>query len=429
MNQTLINMLKTLEEKEKLAWKDHLDKLAFSYNVTKHKTTGFSPFFLVFGREPNLPIDTMFAAVGDEKLKRRSYDEYAKEWQRSMEQAFNIVKEHTKKKTGENEKQYNKKIRGVEIVEGDRVLLRNDGQKGGTGKLKNYWENEVYVVVKKHDDLPIYTVKSVNGKKKSKVIHRNRLMPCNNLLVEKETTPAKKKMKTKRKQNDVIVLPQVEDAVPFVVRDVEAEQLESEDEFIVVEAEAEEETVPCEPTIVDSDHDNEVEEGNNAVSVETEGVESEVRSEVVVPVADEVAEGNDVVRVVSNNSTLTTDDLEQLDVIESDEPPVDECGFVELESNAGSEQSMISNASNMSPSVSSETAIGNAEGENVDVSDVDESDNTVAYDESALMEDEDNEDDEEAEERYVRPRRVVSAPKVLTYDESGEAVWERREVR
>ena len=45
MSRTLISMLKTLEEKEKLTWKDHLDKLAFAYNVTTHKSTGYSPFF------------------------------------------------------------------------------------------------------------------------------------------------------------------------------------------------------------------------------------------------------------------------------------------------------------------------------------------------------------------------------------------------
>ena len=97
MNRTLISMLKSLEEKEKKQWKDHLDKLAFAYNVTVHKTTGYSPFFLLFGRNPGLPIDTMFAAVGEEKLKRKTHEQYASEWQKSMQQAFEIVREHSSK--------------------------------------------------------------------------------------------------------------------------------------------------------------------------------------------------------------------------------------------------------------------------------------------------------------------------------------------
>ena len=55
MKRTIINMLKTLEEKEKHNWKNHLSKLAFAYNSTIHKTTKFSPCFLMFGRSPRSP--------------------------------------------------------------------------------------------------------------------------------------------------------------------------------------------------------------------------------------------------------------------------------------------------------------------------------------------------------------------------------------
>ena len=60
MNRTIIGMLKTLEEKEKLYWEDHLAKIASAYNSTVHKTTGFSPYFLMFGRETRLLIDMIF---------------------------------------------------------------------------------------------------------------------------------------------------------------------------------------------------------------------------------------------------------------------------------------------------------------------------------------------------------------------------------
>ena len=68
MNKTLIGMLKTLEENEKKSWKDHLEKLAFAYNATVNKSTGFSPFFLMFGREVRLPIDIMFGIEQEEGL-------------------------------------------------------------------------------------------------------------------------------------------------------------------------------------------------------------------------------------------------------------------------------------------------------------------------------------------------------------------------
>ena len=46
-----------LEDKHHHNWDDYLDPVVFAYNTSKHKTTQFSPFELLFGRSPQLPID------------------------------------------------------------------------------------------------------------------------------------------------------------------------------------------------------------------------------------------------------------------------------------------------------------------------------------------------------------------------------------
>ena len=53
-------MLKKLPEVYKSNWKDHVDKLVSTYNCTRNDATTFSPFQLLFGRSPRLPIDFMF---------------------------------------------------------------------------------------------------------------------------------------------------------------------------------------------------------------------------------------------------------------------------------------------------------------------------------------------------------------------------------
>ena len=57
MNRSIIAMLKTLEETENKSWKDHVQKLVYTYSCTKLSTTGYAPYFLLFGRKSRLPID------------------------------------------------------------------------------------------------------------------------------------------------------------------------------------------------------------------------------------------------------------------------------------------------------------------------------------------------------------------------------------
>ena len=58
-NGTLLNMLGTLTPEQK-DWKSHIPALVHTYNCTSNAATGFSPYFLLFGREPRLPVDVEF---------------------------------------------------------------------------------------------------------------------------------------------------------------------------------------------------------------------------------------------------------------------------------------------------------------------------------------------------------------------------------
>ena len=48
-NRTLLNMLGTLKPDQKSDWKAHIAPLVHAYNCTRHETTGFAPFLLMFG--------------------------------------------------------------------------------------------------------------------------------------------------------------------------------------------------------------------------------------------------------------------------------------------------------------------------------------------------------------------------------------------
>ena len=57
---TLINMLGILTEKNKSQLKDYISTLVHAYNGMKNNAMEFSPYFLMYGRKPNLPTDLYF---------------------------------------------------------------------------------------------------------------------------------------------------------------------------------------------------------------------------------------------------------------------------------------------------------------------------------------------------------------------------------
>lgn len=69
-NRTLHELLCTLSNEKKRRLPEHLHELVHAYNVTSHATTGYSPYYFLYGVEPHLPADALLANEnpGDKKL-------------------------------------------------------------------------------------------------------------------------------------------------------------------------------------------------------------------------------------------------------------------------------------------------------------------------------------------------------------------------
>ena len=169
-------MLGTLSEEEKSDWKSYLGCMTYAYNCTKHASTTYSPYYLMFGRHPRLPIDVEFGLPKSNSGDNSSKSRYVQKVRRRLNYAFQKANKVANQQANKYKTSYDKSIRGPQLQEKDIVLVKIVAHKG-RHKLQDKWEPEEYVVVEQPiAGTPVYRVQPVTGGN-IRTLHRNLLLP------------------------------------------------------------------------------------------------------------------------------------------------------------------------------------------------------------------------------------------------------------
>ena len=75
VHQTLQHMIGKLDPEKRKKWPTHIGSIIIAYNSTWSLVTGYSPYYLMFGRRPRLPIDLLFLTHRT-WMMTRTIDEY-----------------------------------------------------------------------------------------------------------------------------------------------------------------------------------------------------------------------------------------------------------------------------------------------------------------------------------------------------------------
>ena len=178
MNQTIICMIGKLEEDRKACWSEHLPELLMAYNATCSTVTGYSPYYLLFGRRPRIPVDYLFPTLHDSPHQTKMEVSVAA-MQKRLKEAFTVARCLTSEEVARQCHYYDCKAGAVALQPGDVVMVHTDGFVG-KWKVKDRWEDGGFIVESQLEDWPVYKFKCPTSNDRQKpryrILHRNCLL-------------------------------------------------------------------------------------------------------------------------------------------------------------------------------------------------------------------------------------------------------------
>ena len=164
-------------------WSTYLSSAVFAINTSIQKSTKFTPFYLMYGREARFPLEAETTAEANsleeaiEDICTADTDKYIKEILEKQKSIFSKVDGNIKSAQEKQKKQYaeRKGITECGFKIGDKVLRRNMQQKTRKGKkMEDRWLGPYTIVeITKTSCL----LKNSSGKVLRQRINLNQLKP------------------------------------------------------------------------------------------------------------------------------------------------------------------------------------------------------------------------------------------------------------
>ena len=144
-------MIGKLGEDKKADWPSHLAEIVHAHNSTQSAVTGYSPHYLMFGRQPRLLVNFVFPTIGSNEApmreaSARSVDVYVASVRDRLRSTLQEAQAQSTAEAHQQKWYYDKKIGAVNLKPGDLVLVKADTWKGER-KIKDRWEEETWEVV------------------------------------------------------------------------------------------------------------------------------------------------------------------------------------------------------------------------------------------------------------------------------------------
>jgi hypothetical protein len=171
-NGTLAKMLMKTVNSYLNNWDEHIGLLLAAYRSTIHPATGYTPNMLMFGREVNLPSHLLFPFPRPEAPLNQHW--YVADLREKMEETYHLAREALKETASRQKKDHDTRIAENMLKVGDLVYKK----KGVSIKLEDIYQGPFVIT-----SIVSSSVYQIQGKKKTFIVHHDRLKPYEPELV------------------------------------------------------------------------------------------------------------------------------------------------------------------------------------------------------------------------------------------------------
>ena len=169
--------------------------LVHAYNCTWNSATGFSPYYLMFGRQPHLPVNVALG-LAPCTITEPNTTKFIQKLRERTKWAYEKAEAFQAKEAQRHKHNYDRRSRAVALEVRDTVLVHVTTFKGHH-KMQDRWENREYVVEKQpYPNVTVYVVCPRDGEGHSQTLHRNYLLPINSNMGQDKADGSEERVKS-----------------------------------------------------------------------------------------------------------------------------------------------------------------------------------------------------------------------------------------
>lgn len=137
---------KTIKENQR-DWCERTPYVAFAYNTSYHTSTTYSPFYLMFLREPVVGLDLMLGTPSE--VLSTNLEDYTGEMSQRMRDSYALVRELLQSSFSRMKRRYDSRIKELQLEAGDFVWYYSPRKRPGLGRKWQMTSTGPYQVVRR----------------------------------------------------------------------------------------------------------------------------------------------------------------------------------------------------------------------------------------------------------------------------------------